>query len=437
MKEANDQTLIDEIKQSDLEMEQSLEESVAESQMLIDEIEQRDLEMEKLPEEGVAQSQKRGRWMVDDRVASPGPQDKNADVDFDGDYSPAQMAAFHKHLMQYVGEVPNENTLAVLDILRQHTKQLEHLLRTNYKPPQTGSNDKFPGLFFSDADIDFLKSSGSDHKMGSEQETSDDEQQGGPSDADIMAMLETGVIAVDSRKVVPPKRPVFWFSDNVKYAAVIKAYSADEIAIYQNPLIAACPFIVRYHKHKMLSKHKVLLATRAVETLAKVRYDENIPYKIVIRNIASLFLNVSAALDCLHGAGYVHSDLSPNNIGFDSSDGLWKVFDFDHSAKIEYSLRTERTYGTERFRRQARGIVTPFDDYYSLAMVIEYAARFCIFHPKVLKVFEPLVKAITSSTTLESKGDWIVMAEKILARKDKPAPRKQIKIATRPVPIAV
>ena len=71
--------------------------------------------------------------------------------------------------------------------------------------------------------------------------------------------------------------------------------------------------------------------------------------------------------------GFIHSDLSPNNVMFSPRSKIWKLIDFNYSLPVEESLVTKRYVGTRGFiapESKATGIYTEKSDIYSLGEVI-------------------------------------------------------------------
>ena len=83
-------------------------------------------------------------------------------------------------------------------------------------------------------------------------------------------------------------------------------------------------------------------------------------------------------MDLLHSKGFLHSDISGDNIGFSFIYGTWKLFDFGNTMKINESLRKKRTCGTDDFIHPSfdavnGGIYLEYMDIYSLLKVFDYA----------------------------------------------------------------
>ena len=71
----------------------------------------------------------------------------------------------------------------------------------------------------------------------------------------------------------------------------------------------------------------------------------------------------------------VHGDLKPANIMFSQLDNVWKIIDFDRSAPIDESSKTERTAGTKDYWPpecpNGKGMFTPASDMFSFSLIIE------------------------------------------------------------------
>ena len=109
------------------------------------------------------------------------------------------------------------------------------------------------------------------------------------------------------------------------------------------------------------------------------------------------------ALETLHGAGYVHLDVSPGNLCFSQDDGIWKLIDFDQSLPIEVSLKRQRTFGTPPFvseRAKLKRILEPVDDYIALAKVVSEGFPFIwyLFYrlPADLKNLLEIIEAVSN-----------------------------------------
>lgn len=81
--------------------------------------------------------------------------------------------------------------------------------------------------------------------------------------------------------------------------------------------------------------------------------------------------------------GYVHGDISPENIMFSTKDEMWKLNDFESAMSIDQSLRTVRkSCGTENFispESLKTGIFTKSSDLYSLGSIL-----WRIFHIQIM-----------------------------------------------------
>ena len=87
--------------------------------------------------------------------------------------------------------------------------------------------------------------------------------------------------------------------------------------------------------------------------------------------LSKLLLDIMGALRILHLTGFVHCDVSPNNIGFNLRTGTWQLFDFDRALPIEVAQTEPHRGGTRGFRSrryEQTGLFRPWDDYISLVL---------------------------------------------------------------------
>ena len=78
----------------------------------------------------------------------------------------------------------------------------------------------------------------------------------------------------------------------------------------------------------------------------------------------------------------VHGDLKPANIMFSQLDNVWKIIDFDRSAPIDESSKTERTAGTKDYWPpeclNGKGMFTPASDMFSFSLLLRmYSGLSC------------------------------------------------------------
>lgn len=112
----------------------------------------------------------------------------------------------------------------------------------------------------------------------------------------------------------------------------------------------------------------------------------------MIRSESPLELIVDACTFAIHSlyglhvlhdmVGYVHADISPENIMFSFKDEIWKLNDFETALPIEKSLQTVRQCGTENFiapESLKTGIFTTSSDLYSLGSIL-----WKIFHIQIM-----------------------------------------------------
>lgn len=94
-----------------------------------------------------------------------------------------------------------------------------------------------------------------------------------------------------------------------------------------------------------------------------------------ILEAATMAVHVLFGLLILHEkAGFVHGDISPNNLMFSAQQNVWKIIDFNLSLPIEESLSRSRRSGTDGFKAPESvetGIYSPGSDVFSFGMVLE------------------------------------------------------------------
>lgn len=168
-----------------------------------------------------------------------------------------------------------------------------------------------------------------------------------------------------------------------------KRFNPFELEIYQHSAIKSCQFFAKmveyYHSEEKEegeddseSDDDTLTISLEALSCSLSEIDEIFDREIISNNLynwlaSGLLLGAMSALETLHSAGYVHSDLSPGNVCFSEKEGIWKLIDFNQSLPIEESLITQRRFGTPLFvslRAEKRHILEPVDDYVALAKVV-------------------------------------------------------------------
>lgn len=125
-------------------------------------------------------------------------------------------------------------------------------------------------------------------------------------------------------------------------------------------------FIIESLKPLLKSNHRL-------ETVLVLRTDS---LRKLILEAATFAVHILFDLFILHEkVGWIHSDVSPNNIMFSDRLGIWKLIDFDLSLPIEESLKTPRRAGTRDFKAPESirtKIWTQASDVFALGKVIQY-----------------------------------------------------------------
>lgn len=172
------------------------------------------------------------------------------------------------------------------------------------------------------------------------------------------------------------KQHIYEHGQNPNAFNVLKLWSQYETTIYELDAVKASPFFGRLLGYSDADKGKVFLSTHKLSCSLQ-QIQKVFPFDVKVEMVdwlgSSLLLGVMCALETLHSAGYVHSDLSPGNVCFSAEERVWKLIDFNQSMPIQESLETKRVFGTRGYRNPEAyeaGIVTPVDDYIALANVL-------------------------------------------------------------------
>lgn len=167
-------------------------------------------------------------------------------------------------------------------------------------------------------------------------------------------------------------KAMYWLDDNlIPLVDVYKRNSRYEVEIYRNVSISDSKYFPRLLYSDVESEGKFLFLrllsvssmTDFIEKYQKESFENRC--SIVIK----FLLDIMNGLQVLHSIGFVHSDVSPNNVGYDECKKNWNLFDFNQSLPISESLERPRKGGTEGFisdYASINGIFRPLDDYISL-----------------------------------------------------------------------
>ena len=153
---------------------------------------------------------------------------------------------------------------------------------------------------------------------------------------------------------------------DLKTICVTKDASKYEIDIYKT--IKESPCFPQYFGHIELPENKIELKLEQVIP----GYHPEKYYKQTRSDLfgAKILVDLLGALITLHSAGFVHGDISPANIGYNNSRGIWQLFDFDNSRPIKEAAEgIGKFHVTEKFvskKYMESGIYYPFDDFVGL-----------------------------------------------------------------------
>jgi len=134
-----------------------------------------------------------------------------------------------------------------------------------------------------------------------------------------------------------------------------------------------------------LQKVRRLLQVREVclvmEYVAGFGLDRTMPNRLMA--FLNLFLRVAKGLRALHGAGYVHTDIKPNNI-LVAPGGVVKIIDFGQACAIGH--RKERIQGTPDYiapEQVNRGVLNQRTDVFNLGATMYYVLTLKTFPTQV------------------------------------------------------
>ena len=125
-------------------------------------------------------------------------------------------------------------------------------------------------------------------------------------------------------------------------------------------------------KIRKLIKHRKLLKVTAVSMLMELidatTLDQHLPRNHV--QGVDIFLQVARGLAHMHGRGFVHADIKPNNIMV-SEDGSVKIIDLGQACAIgTIKKRIQGTPGYMAPEQAHRGEITPKTDIYNLGAMM-------------------------------------------------------------------
>ncbi len=288
----------------------------------------------------------------------------------------------------------------------------------------SSSSDERDG---SDLDGPYIRISG---EQGYHNSDSDETYQKWPSDDDMGND--------DEEEKGPPSRRRK-LNDPLALAAAFKTYQitkkrlGPELKLYHLPEIIASNCFPKLVSFTMASDKSA--ATLVLEKVKPFR--KQISRDIMDRLKAQL-LAAQAFVDCcrglkvIHAVGYVHGDISPNNIGWNERLNCWQIFDFNHARRIEKAAKEVRSGGTRTFRSpayQKTGLFFPVDDYFSLFLTCTCGLYRGYIKTVHVASFEPLKKLLLDAmqNRVDADLDTIIqeatrILETLKADSPKPSP---------------
>jgi hypothetical protein len=156
-------------------------------------------------------------------------------------------------------------------------------------------------------------------------------------------------------------------SSDLKTICIQKTVSKYEIEIYQNEIIKKSDCFPKYFGHVELSENEMNLTLENIITGYETNdYCKQKPGQSEFLFSTKILVDLFGALMVLHSAGYVHGDVSPGNVGYNESKGIWQLFDFNNSRPIKEAAEgIGKFHVTKRFVSAQflnSGLYFPFDD---------------------------------------------------------------------------
>ena len=159
---------------------------------------------------------------------------------------------------------------------------------------------------------------------------------------------------------------------NVKCICVKKEASKYELEVYEAIKDSACfpkcfGYVQLPDSNKIELKLEQIVSDYRTNRLLKPdEQDESTVSVTASKMIVDLF----GALITLHSVGFVHGDISPGNVGYNESKGIWQLFDFDNSRPIEEAAEGIRKFKSTKGFTSSQflesGLYYSFDDFVGL-----------------------------------------------------------------------
>lgn len=178
-----------------------------------------------------------------------------------------------------------------------------------------------------------------------------------------------------------------------------KDYSEYEYEVFAKPSIYSTPLfpLLFDYQHDgntaILTIEEIVPMRRFVKTVLR-EWDL---YRYTHMIVAQFLLDMMGALRTLHSAGFVHADVSPNNIGYNRRTKTWQLYDFDRALPIDVAATVPRGGGTRGFcslRFEGTGLLEPLDDYISLMLTCQHGLPY----PRAIDPFAKVALAFEDSS---------------------------------------
>ena len=184
-----------------------------------------------------------------------------------------------------------------------------------------------------------------------------------------------------------------------KFICVKKKVSKYELEVYEAIKDSACfPKCFGYvelpeSNEIELKLEEIVSDYRTNSLLVPPEEDEHSKPSVSV-TASKMLVDLFGALISLHSVGFVHGDISPGNVGYNESKGIWQLFDFDNSRPIEEAaegigkVKITKEFTSPQFLES--GLYYPFDDFVGLQKTMKFLfweAEFSL-HPEIREIVE-------------------------------------------------
>ena len=184
---------------------------------------------------------------------------------------------------------------------------------------------------------------------------------------------------------------------NVKCICVKKKISKYELEVYEAIKDSACfpkcfGYVELPESDEIELKLEQIVSDYRTNSLLQPDEQDEHDEPAVSVTASKMLVDLFGALISLHSVGFVHGDISPGNVGYNESKGIWQLFDFDNSRPIEEAsegvgkVKITKEFTSPQFLES--GLYYPFDDFVGLQKTIKFLfweAEFNL-HPEIREI---------------------------------------------------